>query len=42
VLQRALEVFERSKYGPQASSPEDVAVLQEAVRELRSLLQYRA
>ena len=39
VLQRALEVFERSKYGHQASSPADVAVLQEAVRELRSLLQ---
>jgi protein-glutamine gamma-glutamyltransferase len=39
VLQRALEVFERSKYGHQASSPADVAVMQEAVRELRSLLQ---
>ncbi|HET9218386.1 MAG TPA: DUF4129 domain-containing protein, partial [Terriglobia bacterium] len=39
VLHRALEVFERSRYGPDPSSPADVAVLQEAVRELRSLLQ---
>jgi transglutaminase-like putative cysteine protease len=38
-LQRALDVFERSRYGPDPSSPADVAVLQEAVRELRSLLQ---
>jgi hypothetical protein len=39
VLQRALEVFERSRYSPEPSSPADVATLQEAVRELRSLLQ---
>lgn len=39
ILQRALEVFERSRYGPDPSSPADVATLQEAVRELRSLLQ---
>ena len=39
VLQRALEVFERSRYSPDPSSPADVATLQEAVRELRSLLQ---
>jgi transglutaminase-like putative cysteine protease len=39
ILARALEVFERSKYSPDASSPADVMVLQEAVRELRSLLQ---
>jgi hypothetical protein len=39
VLQRALEVFERSRYGPDPSSPTDVVTLQEAVRELRSLLQ---
>jgi protein-glutamine gamma-glutamyltransferase len=39
ILQRALEVFEKSKYGPGASSPDDVAALQQAVRELRSLLQ---
>ena len=42
VLQRALEVFEKSKYSPEASSPADVIVLQEALRELRALLQYRA
>jgi protein-glutamine gamma-glutamyltransferase len=39
ILQRALEVFERARYGPNPSSPADVATLQEAVRELRSLLQ---
>jgi transglutaminase-like putative cysteine protease len=39
ILARALEVFERSKYSPDASSPADVMVLQEAVRELRSLIQ---
>jgi protein-glutamine gamma-glutamyltransferase len=39
ILQRALEVFERSRYSPDPSSPADVATLQEAVRELRSLLQ---
>jgi transglutaminase-like putative cysteine protease len=39
ILQRALEVFERSRYGPDPSSPADVATLQEAVRELRSLIQ---
>jgi hypothetical protein len=39
ILHRALEVFERSRYGPDPSSPADVATLQEAVRELRSLLQ---
>jgi transglutaminase-like putative cysteine protease len=39
VLERALEVFERSRYGPDPSSPADVATLQEAVRELRALLQ---
>jgi protein-glutamine gamma-glutamyltransferase len=37
VLERALEVFEKSKYGPEASSPHDVEALQEAVRELRAL-----
>ena len=42
VLQRALEVFEKSKYSPETSSPADVIVLQEALRELRALLQYRA
>jgi hypothetical protein len=39
VLHRALEVFERSRFGPDPSTPADVATLQEAVRELRSLLQ---
>jgi transglutaminase-like putative cysteine protease len=39
ILQRALEVFERSRYSPEPSSPADVVTLQEAVRELRSLLQ---
>jgi hypothetical protein len=34
-----VEVFEKSKYSPDASSPADVMALQEAVRELRSLLQ---
>jgi transglutaminase-like putative cysteine protease len=38
-LQRALEVFEKSKYGPSASSVDDVHALRQAVRELRSLLQ---
>jgi protein-glutamine gamma-glutamyltransferase len=38
ILQRALEVFERAKYGPDAPSASDVAILQQAVREL-SLLQ---
>ena len=42
VLQRALEVFEKSKYSPEAASAADVIVLQEALRELRALLQYRA
>jgi hypothetical protein len=42
ILERALEVFEKSKYGPEASSPADVAVLQEALRDLQALLQYRA
>jgi transglutaminase-like putative cysteine protease len=42
VLERALEVFEKSKYGPEASSPADVAALQEALRDLQALLQYRA
>jgi protein-glutamine gamma-glutamyltransferase len=39
ILQRALEIFERAKYGPDTPSTNDVAVMQEAVRELRSLLQ---
>jgi protein-glutamine gamma-glutamyltransferase len=39
ILHRALEIFERSRYSPEPSSPADVATLQEAVRELRSLLQ---
>jgi transglutaminase-like putative cysteine protease len=39
ILRRAVEVFEKSKYSADASSPADVVVLQEAVRELRSLLQ---
>jgi len=39
VLRRALEVFERSRYSPEGSSPADVLVMQEAVRELRSLIQ---
>ena len=42
ILQRALEVYEKAKYGPEASSPADVAVLQEALRDLQALLQYRA
>jgi transglutaminase-like putative cysteine protease len=39
ILQRALEIFERSRYGPDASSTDDVAALRQAVRDLRSLLQ---
>ena len=39
VLQRALDVFEKSKYGPGPSSAGDVAILQEALRDLRSLIQ---
>jgi transglutaminase-like putative cysteine protease len=39
ILRRAVEVFEKSKYSADASSPADVMALQEAVRELRSLLQ---
>jgi len=39
ILRRAVEVFEKSKYSEDASSPADVMVLQEAVRELRSLIQ---
>ena len=42
ILQRALEVFEKSKYGPESSSPADVAVLQQALHDLQALLQYRA
>jgi hypothetical protein len=42
ILQRALEVYEKAKYGPEASSPADVAALQEALRDLQALLQYRA
>jgi transglutaminase-like putative cysteine protease len=37
ILQRALEVFERSKYGSGQTSREDVAILEHAVRELRLL-----
>jgi hypothetical protein len=39
ILQRALAVFEKSKYGLEPSSAGDVAILQEALRDLRSLIQ---
>jgi transglutaminase-like putative cysteine protease len=39
ILTRAVAVFEKSKYSPQPSSAADIAVLEEAVRDLRSLLQ---
>jgi protein-glutamine gamma-glutamyltransferase len=39
ILTRALEVFEKSRYGRQATSDADVAVLKQAVTDLRSLLQ---
>jgi protein-glutamine gamma-glutamyltransferase len=39
ILQGALEIFERAKYGPDAPSAADVSGLQEAVQELQSLLQ---
>jgi transglutaminase-like putative cysteine protease len=39
ILTRAVEVFEKSKYGRQATSPDDVAVLRQAVNDLRGLLQ---
>ena len=39
ILTRALEVFERSKYGRQTTPASDVAVLRQAVNDLRGLLQ---
>jgi protein-glutamine gamma-glutamyltransferase len=39
ILTRAVEVFEKSRYGRQATSEVDVAVLRQAVNDLRSLLQ---
>jgi hypothetical protein len=33
--ERALDVFERSKYGGQGPTPGDFAILEEAIRELR-------
>jgi hypothetical protein len=39
ILQRVLVIFEKSRYSAEPSSPTEVATLQEAVRELRSLLQ---
>jgi protein-glutamine gamma-glutamyltransferase len=39
ILTRAVEVFEKSRYGRQATSNADVAVLRQAVSDLRSLLQ---
>ena len=38
ILTRAVEVFERSKYGRQATSASDVAVLRQALNDLRGLL----
>jgi transglutaminase-like putative cysteine protease len=38
ILARAVEIFERSKYGRQAASAEDVALLRQALRDLRGLL----
>jgi hypothetical protein len=39
ILQRAADVFEKSRYGRNTASAGDVAVLQQAVRDLRSLIQ---
>jgi hypothetical protein len=39
ILQRAADVFEKSRYGRSVSSAGDVAILQQAVRDLRSLIQ---
>jgi transglutaminase-like putative cysteine protease len=39
ILQRALDVFEKTRYGAVPSSAGDVAILQQAVRDLRSLIQ---
>jgi len=39
ILTQALEIFERSKYGRETTPATDIARLQEAVRELRGLLQ---
>lgn len=38
ILTQALEVFEKSKYGRQTTSATDVAVLRQAVNDLRGLL----
>jgi len=38
ILTRAVEVFERSKYGRETTSASDVARLREAVKDLRGLL----
>jgi len=38
ILTRALDVFEKSRYGRQTTSPDDVAVLRQAVSDLRNLL----
>jgi transglutaminase-like putative cysteine protease len=38
ILTRAVEVFERSKYGRQATSADDVALLRQALNDLRGLL----
>ena len=39
ILRRALEVFEKNKYGTEPSTAGDVVILQEALRDLRSLIQ---
>jgi len=38
ILARALDIFEKSKYGRQAASPADLALLQQAIHDLRGLL----
>lgn len=39
ILTRAVEVFEKSKYGQKAASASDVALLRQALNDLRGLLQ---
>jgi transglutaminase-like putative cysteine protease len=39
ILSRAVEIFERSKYGRQTATRDDVASLRQAVHDLRALLQ---
>jgi hypothetical protein len=39
ILARAVEIFERTKYGRQTASPDEVAFLRQALQDLRALLQ---